>query len=300
MTKVLIDTDPGTDDALAMMMALNSAELDVLGFTTVGGNARLADTTRNALRLLKYLGKTDVAVFRGSARPLRGMFRYAYDVHGRAGLGVRLPSPLTAPHAERAPQFIAEMASVHRHDLMVIALGPLTNIARAMALEPQLAVWVKQMVVMGGAVEVPGNVTPHAEFNIYNDPVAAGAVLSSGIPVTLIGLDVTRQTYFTAAASPWVGGDMPAARLSRRILAGSLGSRRDLVRFHLHDPLAVVAAIRPDLFSYKQATMTVETEDPVQTGRTIATYGDGPVAVAVGVDVERAKAMTVDLLGTSA
>ena len=298
MTKVLIDTDPGTDDALAMMMALNSPELDVLGFTTVGGNARLADTTRNALRLLEYLGRTDVAVFRGSARPLRGRFQYAYGVHGPAGLGVRLPSPATAPHAKRAPQLIAEMASVHRGELMLIALGPLTNIARAMALEPKLAHWVNAMVIMGGAVGVPGNVTPHAEFNIYNDPVAAAAVLSSGIPVTLVGLDVTSQTYFTAAADPWVRGDAPSARLSRRIIAGSLGPRGDRGRFHLHDPLAVAAAIRPELFEFKQATITIETEDPAQIGRTVANYSGGPVAVAIGVDAERAKAMTADVLST--
>ena len=299
MTKVLIDTDPGTDDALAMMMALNSPDLDVLGFTTVGGNARLADTTRNALRLLEYLGRTDVPVFRGSARPLRGKFQYAYDVHGAAGLGVRLRSPVTAPHAKRAPQVIMEMASVHRGELTVIALGPLTNIARALVLEPRLAAWIKQIVVMGGAAGVPGNVTPHAEFNIYNDPVAADAVLSSGIPVTLVGLDVTSQTYLTAAARPWVRGDSPAARLSRRILAGSLGPTTGLGRFHLHDPLAVVAAVRPCLFTYQQAAVAVETADPGRTGRTVASYGCGPVAVAVGVDVARAKAMTVELLGAS-
>jgi inosine-uridine nucleoside N-ribohydrolase len=299
LKKVLIDTDPGTDDALAMMMALNAPELDVLGFTTVGGNARLADTTRNALRLLEYLGRTDVPVFRGSARPLRGSFQYAYNVHGAAGLGVRLPSPLTAPRARRAPQAITEMASAHRGELTVIALGPLTNIARALALEPRVAVWIKQMVVMGGAVEAPGNVTPHAEFNIYNDPAAADVVLSSGIPVTLVGLDVTGLTYLTAAAGPWVRGDSPAARLSRRILAGSLGPATGLGRFHLHDPLAVAAAIRPGLFTYEQAAVAVETSDSAQAGRTVASYGGGPVAVAVGVDVARAKAMTVELLGVS-
>ncbi len=299
LKKILIDTDPGADDALAMMMALNAPDLDVLGFTTVGGNARLADTTRNALRLLEYLGRTDVPVFRGSARPLRGNFQYAYDVHGAAGLGVRLPSPVTAPHTKRAPQVIAEMASVHRGELAVIALGPLTNIARALALEPRLAAWIKQIVVMGGAAGVPGNVTPHAEFNIYNDPLAADAVLSSGIPATLIGLDVTGQTYLTAAASPWIRGDSPTARLSRRILVGSFGPGPKLGRFYLHDPLAVAAAILPGLFTYEQAAVAVETADPAQAGRTVASYGSGPVAVAVGVDVARAKAMTVGLLGAS-
>ena len=176
--KVLIDADPGTDDALALIAALNSPELDVLGVTTVGGNASLADTTRNALRLLDHLG-SDLPVSRGSARPLKGRFEYAYHFHGAAGLGVRLPSPRTAPTAERAVERIVGAASEYRGALTLIALGPLTNVARAMRSNPRLAGWVAEVVVMGGAVEVPGNVTPHAEFNVYNDPEAAHEVLTS-------------------------------------------------------------------------------------------------------------------------
>ena len=186
--------DPGTDDALALIAALNFPELDVLGVTTVGGNASLADTTRNALRLLEHLG-SDLPVSRGSARPLKGRFEYAYHFHGAAGLGVRLPRPRTAPTTERAVERIVRAASEHRGALTVIALGPLTNVARALRSEPSLAGWLAEVVVMGGAVEVPGNVTPHAEFNIYDDPEAANEVLASGVPARLIGLDVTMEMH---------------------------------------------------------------------------------------------------------
>ena len=299
MTRTIVDTDPGTDDALAIMMALSSRDLDVLGITTVGGNARLAHTTRNAVRILEYLGRADLPVSRGSARPLRGRFHYGYQFHGPAGLGVRLPSPRTALQPVRAPEFIVEMASTHRRDLVVLALGPLTNIAMALSREPRLAGWVRGIVVMGGAVDVPGNVSRHAEFNIYNDPEAASVVFSSGIPITLVGLNVTRRTYFARRDHPWVMGDTRTARLSRRVLANWFGAREQGARFHLHDPLAVAAAIRPGLLSYRRARVAVESADPRTVGRLAVTYGDGPVQVAVAVDVERSMATIVDLLSGS-
>ena len=119
-------------------------------------------------------------------------FHYGYYFHGPAGLGVRLPEPQSQPHSVQAPEFIVHLVSAFPGQFTVIALGPLTNIARALAIEPRLAGWIREIVVMGGAVEAPGNVTPHAEFNIYNDPQAAAIVLSSGVPVTLVGLDVLR------------------------------------------------------------------------------------------------------------
>ena len=218
MKKVLIDMDPGTDDALALIAALNSPELDVLGVTTVGGNASLADTTRNALRLLEHLG-SDVPVSRGSARPLKGRFEYAYHFHGAAGLGVRLPRPRTAPTTERAVERIVRAASEHRGALTVIALGPLTNVARALRSEPSLAGWLAELVIMGGAVEVPGNVTPHAEFNIYDDPEAANQVLASGVPARLIGLDVTMEMHLDRSGEPWADGGSVSAKLANRVLA---------------------------------------------------------------------------------
>ena len=292
MTKVLIDADPGTDDALALIMALNSSDVAVAGVTTVGGNATLSHTTRNALRVLEYLRRPDVPVHRGSARPLTGRsYRYGYHYHGAAGLGVRLPSPKSKPHPMRALDFISQVVSAFPQQITIVALGPLTNIARSLALEPRLAGWTSQIVVMGGAVGVPGNVTPYAEFNIYNDPVAAETVMSSGIPVTLVPLDVCTKTFFTRGESPWVPGDTQAARLAQKVLANWFRTHPDRQRYDLCDPLAVAAAVRPGLLTYRQAQVSVETGENEQRGRTVARFGAGPVEVAVGVDAEAAKAL---------
>ena len=296
LTTVLIDTDPGTDDALALMMALNSPGLDVRGLTIVGGNATLAHTTRNALRILEHLGVTDVPVSRGASRPLRGKFHYAHYFHGPGGLTARLPAPRSEPHPEPASEFITNLASAMRGELVVIALGPLTNIARALIREPRLADWTKEIVVMGGAVEAPGNVTPYAEFNIYNDPTAAHIVLTSGIPVTLVGLDVCTQTYVSREDIPWVTGDSKSSELANRILANWFRLHTDRVRYDLCDPLAPVAAIEPGLLTYRRANVAVGTDEPEQLGRTVAKYGDGPVKVATGVDVQRSKALMAHLL----
>ena len=285
MKKVIIDMDPGTDDALALVAALNSPELDILGVTTVGGNASLADTTRNALRLLEHLG-SDVPVSRGSARPLKGRFEYAYHFHGAAGLGVRLPRPRMAPMAERAVERIVRVASEYRGGLTLIALGPLTNVARAMRSEPRLAAWLSEVVIMGGAVEVPGNVTPHAEFNVYDDAEASHEVLASGVPARLIGLDVTMELHLDREGDPWASGASVSAKLANRVLANWFGTHEGL--YHLHDPLAVAAVVEPDLLRYRSARVEVETRGPQRRGKTSAVYGDGPVGVAVEVDVPRA------------
>jgi inosine-uridine nucleoside N-ribohydrolase len=299
LTKVLIDADPGTDDALALMMALNSSKLSIQGVTTVGGNATLRDTTRNALRLMEHIDRADVPVSRGSARPLMGRYHYGYYYHGPAGLGVRLATPRTEPHPARAPEFIANLGSKLRGELVIIALGPLTNIARALAIRPRLADWTREIVVMGGAVQLPGNVTPPAEFNVYNDPVAADIVFSSGVPITLVALDVCTQIYVTRDDMPWPSGETRTALLTNRILGNWFKTHPDRDRYHLCDPLALAAAIQPDLLTYRPAKVAVETEDREQLGRTVAQFGDGPIKVAVGVDTERSKAVIRQLLAGS-
>ena len=148
---------------------------------------------------------------------------------------------------------------------------------------------------MGGAVDVPGNVTPHAEFNIYNDAMAADIVLNSGIATTLVGLDVTMQASLTRADDPWVEVETPTARLARRVLASRFRSLPDDGEYHLHDPLVVAVAIQPGLLEYRQATVSVRRDGP-ERGRTLAAYGDGPVRVAVGVDAQRAKDLIKHLL----
>ena len=296
MIPVLVDMDPGTDDALALMMLLNSPSVDVVGVTTVGGNARLADTTRNALRLLEYMGRQDIPVSRGAARTAQRGFHYAYGVHGARGLGVPLPSPAKRPVKSRAPAFISRMASKYRGDLTILALGPLTNIARALRKEQRVIEWTKELVVMGGAVGVAGNVNPYAEFNIYNDPEAAHSVLASGIRASLVGLDVTQRVFFERAGSPWFEGGAPSAALAGRIVRTWFDGHLTSAHYHLHDPLAVVAALGPDLFSWRRTSIDVETEDAARLGTTTATFGAGPVRVAVAVQADAATASVADML----
>ena len=290
MRRVIIDTDPGTDDALAIMMALNSPDLSVEGIATVGGNATLSETTENALQLMEYLDGPDSAIpiAVGADRPAKGYYSHAYHVHGSDGLGISLPEPTLQPHSMNAVEFLRERIAASPGELTLIAIGPLTNVAAALASRPDIADAIPEIIVMGGAVGVPGNITPHAEFNIHEDPWAANAVFESGVPVTLVGLDVTHQTFMHRNDGPqWFEGDSKSAQLGNRILADRFQELDGADEFHLHDPLAVAASIEPDVLTCRTASVSVVT-DGEERGRTIASYGEGPVKVAVGVDVERA------------
>ena len=290
MRSVIIDTDPGTDDALALMMALNSPDLLVEGITTVGGNATLAETTDNALRLVEHLdGRgSGLPIAVGADRPTRGSFTHAYHVHGSEGLGVFLPEPTLKSHRLNAVELIRDRVARSPGRLTIIAIGPLTNVAAALDSRPDIVNAISEIVVMGGAVGVPGNITPYAEFNIHEDPWAANAVFASGVPVTLVGLDVTHQTLMHRRDGPvWFEGASKSAKLGNRILADRLRELYDAPEFYLHDPLVVAAAIEPGILTYRQAHVSVVT-DGRERGRTIASYGDGPVNVAVGVDAGRA------------
>lgn len=295
--KVVIDTDPGTDDALALIIALNSPELDIQGMTSVAGNARLADTTRNTLRLMEHLGHPHMPVSQGASRPLRGKYSYGYNYHGPRGLPVRLATTKAKPRPLRAPEYLISIGYSFPGEFVIIALGPLTNVARAIQREPRLASWIKEVVVMGGAVEVGGNVTPYAEFNIYNDPHAANVVFDSGVPVTLVGLDVCKQVAFHRDDSDWKDGDSTGGRLAADVLSTWFTETHpDLDQYALCDPLAVAAAIVPDLLETRTATVSVEEDDAETYGQTRATYGDGNVKVALGVGVDRARAFVLERL----
>ena len=300
MRRVIIDTDPGTDDALALMMALSSPDLLVEGITTVGGNATLSETTDNALRLIEHLdGKeSGLPIAVGADRPMRGSYTHAYHVHGSEGLGVRLPEPTLKPHRLNAVEFIHDRVATSPGKLTIIGIGPLTNVAAALDNRPDVANAISGIVVMGGAVEVPGNITPHAEFNIHEDPWAANAVFASGVPVTLVGLDVTHQTFMHRRDGPrWFEGASRSAQLGNRILSDRFRELDDTQEFHLHDPLAVAAAIEPDILTCRRAQVSVVT-DGKERGRTIASYGDGTVNVAVGVDAGRAVEIVRSLISS--
>ena len=286
MRRVIIDTDPGTDDALALLMALNCPDLLIEGITTIGGNATLAQTTQNAIRLVDHVAAgCDVPIAVGADRPAHGSFSYAYHVHGTDGLGVDLSSTKRKPHRADAVEFIRDRALAAPGQVTVIALGPLTNVAAALDGRPDVAKAIAEIVAMGGAVEVPGNITPHAEFNIFEDPWSANGVFASGVPVTLVGLDVTHRTFMRRDDGPrWFEGTSRSAQLGNRILASSFRERAGVQEFYLHDPLAVAAAVKPELLTYRRAQVEVVT-DGEERGRTVASFRDGSVQVALGVDV---------------
>ncbi len=199
MTKILLDTDPGIDDAQAIAYAIAHPDIELVGLTTVFGNASIDTTTRNALLLLDQFGASEVPVSRGAAVPLVQAPRpHADFVHGQDGLGnLDLPASDRNTSVLPAPEFIMNQASLHRGEVTLVAVGPLTNIANALDLDPALPKKVKELVIMGGTVDEPGNVSPLAEANFLNDPHAADRVLSQDWPVTIIGLDVTHQIMLT-------------------------------------------------------------------------------------------------------
>src|ERR1051326_1178405 len=195
MRHIILDTDPGIDDALALFLALASPEVQLEAITTVSGNVDVAFTTYNALTLLELAGRTDIPVARGCDRPLiRQPFNAAF-VHGDNGLGgLQLPEPHIQPLAEHAIEVIIEKVMAAPKEITLVAIGPLTNIALALRQEPRIVEQVQEVVIMGGALLVPGNDTPEAEFNIYVDPQAAHIVLHAGWPIRLVSLDATTRT----------------------------------------------------------------------------------------------------------
>jgi len=285
--RVIIDTDPGVDDAIAILMALAWPGVEVLGLTTVGGNVPLARTTRNALALLEYAGHTDIPVASGSARPISSSFVYAYAVHGVSGLTRRLPRPKTRPIDINAVDFLAARLRGLPGQITLIALGPLTNLAWLTLRHPGVLEQTARLVVMGGAVSTPGNVTPYAEFNFYSDPEAAGMVLSSGVPVTLVDLAVCRRVGIDRQGAEGLETNTLLGRLAAQLLANWF--RRDSQRqqFEFYDPLALAVALEPSLASTYQASIKVEVTDPDRRGESLVTGLGGQVEVAQQVDNQR-------------
>ena len=304
---IIIDTDPGVDDAIAILMALaNQSTGDpaqdgpahqVLGLTTVGGNVPLAKGTRNALAVLNAVGRPDIPVYRGSSRPLAGRFRYSFEFHGTTGLPSRLPKPQAVYANQRAIGFLAQSLRASPGEITLVALGPLTNLARLMQRHPGVLELAGSVAIMGGAVNAPGNVTPHAEFNFYSDPVAADMVISSTIPVTLVDLGASRQVALSRRQVEALKGGNRTGVLAIRLLQDWF--RRDGTRkqFQFYDPLALAAAVDPQMAGGRHMTLRVETKDEEQLGESRVVRLGGNVAVAERVDSARFFAMLKRLFG---
>lgn len=295
MTSVIIDTDPGTDDVIALMMALQDPTLDILGITTVGGNANLIDTTRNALRVLEYLDRQEVPVHIGSSGPLEGKYLHAYNYHGDGGITVDLPEPSIKPRSGDAVNFIISKILESSAMVDIIALGPLTNIAIALTKTPALKQSVKQIIVMGGAIAVPGNITAQAEFNIYNDPKAANIVFSSGLTTKLVGLDVCNLFYLEAKDLETLGKSR-AAILSKQLLENWFESMPLGEKYSLCDPLAIVTEMKPGALKYRSAKIDVEESSLESLGKTKAYFGEGQIQVAIDLDHNYAKIIFLSML----
>lgn len=278
--KVILDTDPGIDDAMAILFALRSPALDVLGITTVFGNADTDVGTANALRLVELAGR-DVPVARGAEHPWVGPKAPAPDfVHGADGLGnINAPPPAGKAIGMSAAEFIVATARKYPGEVTLIAVGRLTNLALALALEPRLPTLVKEVVLMGGSASARGNVTPVAEANVWGDPHAADIVFAAPWGVTMVGLDVTTRVLMRdelllrmAGKDERVGGFLyRISRFYRRFheSTGVTGG------FYVHDPSAVAYVIDPSLFSTEKARVRVVTEG-IAVGQTIAVAAPVP------------------------
>ncbi len=294
--KVIIDTDPGVDDAIAILMALASPSMEIIGLTTVGGNVPLARTTRNSLALLEYMGRSDIPVARGSSRPVKGSFRYARGTHSASGITRKLPNPVTVPIDEAAVDFLARHLQRSQGQVTIIALGPLTNLARLLQRHPPALALAKKLVVMGGAVNSGGNVTEHAEFNFYSDPAAAQLVLSSGVPLTLVDLPACRQVVATREDMTSLRSRSPLGTLALEMLADWF--RRDPARqrFVYYDPLTVAATLDPGVITTRDVTLRVEASNPELWGKVTIEGDAGPVALAQQVNTARFHTLFRELL----
>ncbi|ATG39180.1 nucleoside hydrolase [Phaeobacter piscinae] len=277
--KIIIDTDPGQDDAVAILLALASPqEIDLLGITCVAGNVPLALTQTNARRVCEVAGRPDVAVYAGCDAPLHRPLITAEHVHGKTGLdGPKLWDP-TMPLAEaHGVDFIIDtLRSEAPGTVTLCPLGPLTNIAAAFQKAPDIVDRVQEIVLMGGAYFEVGNITPAAEFNIYVDPEAAAAVLTSGVPVTMMPLDVTHKALATRARVEKIRAlDTKVARFTAEML--DFFERFDVEKYGseggpLHDPCVIAYLIRPELFSGRHVNVVVETTSELTLGMTVADW----------------------------
>jgi purine nucleosidase/pyrimidine-specific ribonucleoside hydrolase len=293
---IVIDTDPGLDDAVAILYALSRTEaFDLRGITTVAGNIGLATTTRNAGRLLALMGRADVPVIAGADRPLARPGIDETRIHGADGLGgVALPEPL-APAQTDAPGWLARLLAAEPVGTIdLLCLGPLTNLALLLRHHPGAARRLRRVIAMGGAVDEPGNVGPRTEFNLASDPEATAVVLAAGLDLVLVPLDVTRKVRAARADLARMAGAGPAARTSGALIAAYFDSTRTMSKQAesrpLHDPCVMLLADRPDLFLLQTRSLAVDCRG--EPGALIP--GPHRVNVALGVDGPAALAALID------
>src|SRR5438309_701219 len=277
--RVIIDTDPGVDDALALLLAMRSPELKIEGITAVAGNVPLELSMPNALRMVAIAGSEDIPVAAGAKGPLLRRLVTATYAHGENGLGGAVfPEPKRKPVPETAAEFIRQIVRKYPGEVTLLTIGPLTNVAAALQSDAELARMVRGLVMMGGSLS-GGNITPAAEFNIYVDPEAARIVFQSGIPITMVGLDVTRKTALTEThVQKLESGQNPVSQAAAKIARNAIAHNRQqgfAVDPHMHDSLAVAAFLDPSLLKFEDYYVDVETAGELTAGETV---GYSPIA----------------------
>jgi len=297
-TRVIIDCDVGVDDAIALILAFRSPELEVKAITGVNGNVPLDQVFENIQKVLSLIeSHHKPLIARGAGSPLKGEPVYAYSFHGEDGLGgAKIIQKAGREHWQifsgRAHELIPEMANQHPGEIVLIATGPLTNVALGLQRDPGGMRRLKKVVIMGGAVRTRGNITPSAEFNFFVDPWAAKIVLESGLPILLVPLDVTRHVFLT----PQIMEDRvkPIGHSLSRFVVAATGydsikqQFRPMAKvFHLHDPLAVGVVIDPTIIRKENLALRVETQGGEHYGRVLEEQGGPRVEVGVEVSSER-------------
>ncbi len=277
--QIIIDCDPGQDDAINLLLALSSPdELDVIGITTVAGNVPLHLTERNARMMCDIAGRSDVPVFAGCSHPMVRPLKTAENVHGKTGIdGAELFDPRQLLESRHAVDFIIDtLLEADDAAVTLVPTGPLTNVATAFSRNPSVIAKIKRIVLMGGAMREGGNITPSAEFNIFVDPQAAEIVFSCGRPITAMGLDVSHQVLATADR---IGRIKALRNRAATATAGMLEyfSRHDSAKYGtdgapLHDPCTVAFLLKPELFIGKHCNIAVETKSPLTLGHTAVDF----------------------------
>lgn len=290
--RIIFDTDPGIDDALAFLFALASPKIKLEALTTTQGNVTLEKATRNALSILELVQAIHIPVVMGSMFPLVQPLRASPDVHGESGIGnATLPEPRAKPRPGHAVDFLIETILAEPNEISIFPIGPLTNIAMAMRKEPKFAKAVKELVIMGGAIQDGGNMTPLAEFNIYVDPHAAHIVFHSGIPITLIPLDVTHKCLLKQEhVDRLLKIGSPISRFISDAMSVYLKSSYDkgFDGSGLNDPLTLATILAPELLTLREYYVGVDISGGVSMGNTFAdiyNMSNKPANMKVAMDV---------------
>ncbi len=272
--RIIIDTDPGVDDALAFLLALASPEIQLEALTTTQGNVTVDKATRNALSVLELAGASHIPVASGSVVPLVEPLRASAYVHGESGLGnAQLPEPKARPVPGHAVDYLIEGVCAEPGEISIFPIGPMTNLAMAIRKEPRFAKAVKELVIMGGAILEHGNITPQAEFNIYVDPHAAHIVFHSGIPIMLIPLDVTHKCLLLQEhVDRLMQISSPISRFVRDVIQVYIKFSSEIghAGCALHDPLTLATVIAPELLAMKEYYVDVDISGGVSMGKTFA------------------------------